>query len=490
MRNTNKHWLCLVPALYWAPNVLADYKSDIGYTELETLLGTSNVPSGSTVNITQVESSASVDALNKPIAAPDTTAAQFSGKTFDATALAALSATPSNHATGVASLFYGNNSMAYGIINITNYDVNSWFDTLGTAPVNGSRIANHSWVGIGNTTSETGKILRLVDQQVARNEYIQIVGMANDISNNPLLSSAYNVIAVGRTDGAQDRGSDAVDSTYVAGRTRPDIVAPQTTTSSATPIVSAAATLLIEAGHNDALNLSNGKVDINRVGTIYNAERSETIKAALMAGADRETDNTSTTANITDYRTGTHATDNGLDDRFGAGQVNILNSYQIIAAGEQDSLQDGGSGLIGDYGFDYDANFGGSSGSNTTATYQFEANTDLNLTASLVWNLGVSSGSSLTTTLHNLDLELFDVTTQSTAAFSSSTIDNTENLWLTLAMGHSYQLLVKSGETNNFLWDYSLAWHMSQTAPVPLPGAVWLFGSALVGLGLAGRRKA
>jgi hypothetical protein len=166
-----------------------------------------------------------------------------------------------------------------------------------------------------------------------------------------------------------------------------------------------------------------------------------------------------------------------------------LHSYQIIAAGEQNSLQDGGSGLIGEFGFDYDANFGGSAGSNAIASYQFEADTDLNLTASLVWNLGVSSNSGLTTTLHNLDLELFDVTTQTVAAFSSSVFDNTENLWLSLAMGHSYQLLVKSGEAGNFSWDYSLAWHMSQTAPVPLPGAAWLFGSVLVGLGFAGRRK-
>lgn len=489
MININKYWLCLAPALYWSPNVLANYKTDIGYTELETLLGTSNMPSGLAVNVTQVEAPTGIDASNKPIAAPDTTSAQFSGKTFDASALAALSATPSSHATGVASLFYGNSSMAYGVNNITNYDVNGWFGTLEAAPANGSRIANHSWVGIGDTPADTGQILRLVDWQVARNEYIQIVGMNNSVSNKPLLSSAYNVIAVGRTDGSHDFGSDAVDSVYIAGRTSPDIVAPQTTTSSATPIVSAAVALLIETGHNGALTLSNGKTDINGVGTIYNAERSETVKATLMAGANRETDNTSTTANITDYRAGTHATDNGLDDRFGAGQLNILNSDQIIAAGEQDSLQDGGSGLIDAFGFDYDAHFGGSAGSNSIATYQFVANTDLNLTASLVWNLGVSSGSGLTTTLHNLDLELFDVTTQTTAAFSSSTIDNTENLWLTLAMGHSYELLVKSGEANNFTWDYSLAWHMSQTAPVPLPSAVWLFGSTLVGLGFAGRRK-
>jgi len=70
--------------------------------------------------------------------------------------------------------------------------------------------------------------------------------MANSPSKNSLLSSAYNMIAVGRTDGGQDFGSDAIDSVYVAGRTRPDLVAPETTTSAATPEVSAVAALLVE----------------------------------------------------------------------------------------------------------------------------------------------------------------------------------------------------------------------------------------------------
>ena len=73
----------------------------------------------------------------------------------------------------------------------------------------------------------------------------------------------------------------------------------------------------------------------NRNGAvIYNAERSETIKAALMAGASRFTFNTSTTANVEDYRVAAaNQTDNGLDWRYGAGQLNINNSYNILAAG-------------------------------------------------------------------------------------------------------------------------------------------------------------
>lgn len=488
-----KRWLYLIPAL-WASTVSADYKSDVGYTELQSLLG-ANTPTGSGVKVTHAEaSSVPISNSSFPIYAPDVNNTQFTGDTF--LFPGAASTSPSSHATGVGARFYGDGAMAHGIDTITSYEVNDWINSLYnpngtiTPPANSSRIANHSWVGTGNTPTDTGNILRFVDRQVQRNEFIQVVGMANSASNSPLLGSAYNVIAVGRTDGNHDQGSDAVDAVYVAGRTRPDLVAPETTTSAAAPIVSAAAALLIETGHTAAANLSNGSDEIAGVGTVFNAERSETIKAALMAGADRITDNSSTSANITDYRSAGHATANGLDDRFGAGQLNILHSYQIIAGGEQDSLEDGGAGEIAAYGFDYDTAFGGRQSSNKVATYRFAAAENLSFSASLVWNLGVSNDSNLAATLHNLDLELFDATAQSTAAFSASTLDNTENLWLNLAMGHSYELRVKSGETGNFSWDYALAWYMSPTplTSVPLPPAFYLFASGLAGLGFSMRR--
>ena len=497
MKNTTKRWLFIVPALTWVPVAFADYKTDIGYTDLQNLLG-SNTPTGANVKITQVEASlvGSTDATY-PIYAPDITDAQFSGKTFSFPGTASFS--PSGHASGVGSLLYGNNAIASGITNITSYEANGWLSSIATnvisAPVNGSRIANHSWVGNGGTAADTGIILRVADREVQLNEFIQVVGMSNGPGSNPLLGSAYNVIAVGRTDGGQDFGSDAVsgDAFYVAGRARPDVVAPQTTTSSATPIVSAVAALLVETGHTGATTLSKSSTNIAGVGTVYNADRAETIKAALMAGADRATNNGITVANITDYRSAGHQTANGLDDRFGAGQVNALHSYQIIAAGEQNSQEDGGvnAGAIAQNGFDYDASFGGASESNKTATYKFSASADSNLSASLVWNIGVANNGNLTTTLHNLNLELFDETTQTTSAFSNSTLDNTENIWANLVTGHNYQLLVKSGEAGNFSWDYSLAWHTGDinTAPVPLPGALYLFGSAIAGLGFAGRRR-
>ena len=484
MNKIKIHLFYIIPTLTWSLTSYADYKTDIGYTELQTLLG-ANTPNGAGVNVLQIEASsvASSDPTY-PLYSPNVTDTAFTGKSFSFPGVASTSV--NGHANWVSGIFFGNNAMANGINNIAVYEANAWLNSIAkysiTAPFNGSRIANNSWVG--NDSTQAGLILRLTDRETQLTDLIQVVGMANSQSTNPLLSNAYNVIAVGRTDGGAAYNSSSVDSVYIGGRTRPDIVTPETLTSAATPEVSATAALLVQTGHDAGLNLSKGSNTITGVGTVYNAERAVTVKAALMAGADRVTSNTSTTANISDYGTNGHRTINGLDDRFGAGQVNVLHSYQIINGGEQNSLEDGGidNGNISLNGFDFDNAFGGELGSNKTATYKFNATTGSTLTASLAWNMGVANNATLATTLHHLNLELFDITANSSTDLSDSAIDNTQNIWAQLVTGHNYELLVKSGEATDFSWNYALAWHIKPTTsptPTPVPNALYLFGSAL-----------
>ena len=230
---------------------------------------------------------------------------------------------------------------------------------------------------MGNTSdlNVTSNILRHLDWLIATDEYLQIVGVLNQaVTNYTLSSAAYNVLAVGKTDGQHSTGSSFVDATYPAGRTRTEIVAPLTTSSSATPVVSATAALLVDLGHSNPV-LSTDSLETstsNRKGDqIFNAERSEVIKAALLAGADRLTQNISSSDNISDYRVDLgNQTNNGMDARFGAGQLNVYNAYHIVAAGEQNSAEDGGAGSssIGVYGFDYDPAFGGANSSNNVAS--------------------------------------------------------------------------------------------------------------------------
>ena len=461
----------------------AGYIDLLGYPELKAELGAS-VPTGAGVAVMQVEGK---DESNNYM--PNTTDAEFSGKTI--TNATGTSTGTSSHAHQVGLNFYGNStSIAPGITSITVYEKNNWQGTgflkFGVTPATApaystARFANHSWASDTGTASVNADILRRVDYLVETDDFLQVVAVNNileeDDTNKPLLADSYNAIAVGVTSGAHATGTTAVNSTYVAGRTKPDVVAPGESpqnpsirTSWAAGMVSASAALLVETGHTQT-GLSNGSYTSPRTGlTIYHAETSEVIKAALMAGADRATSN-GRGAEITDY---TVDTANGLDSRFGAGQVNVYNSYHVLTGGEHNSAQDGDATPIGRYGFDYDPAFGGSSGSNSTGSYSFTADfasLAREIFASLVWNIDISAkgGDPVgTATRYNLDLELYDVTTGGTlVAYSASTLDNTENIWFNLLYGHSYRLdVVRGSGQSDFLWDYGLAWRVVPEPPL------------------------
>ncbi|MDH5275422.1 MAG: hypothetical protein OEW88_03280, partial [Gammaproteobacteria bacterium] len=325
-----------------SPLAAADYRSDIGYTKLQQDLGGS-IPNGAGVVVSQVEGPQTVNGQDWM---PDITNSEFVGKTI----VNVSGGVTSGHATPVGQAFYGTvSSMTPAITNISAYGAADWVGTGllitiagsgGARPkISTSRITNHSWVG--STVNADAYVLRRADWLVETDEIIQLAGVSNGFGNNAtvaLMASGYNVIAVGLSSGQHDVGSVALDTTYTAGRTRPDIVAPAPNTSIATPHVASAAALLVDLGHNNS-GLSQGSMT-NRAGVLVrNAERSEVIRAALMAGADRVTHNTAPDpTNLALYRgTGPNQTANGLDKRYGAGQLNVRNSYWIIAGAEQNS---------------------------------------------------------------------------------------------------------------------------------------------------------
>lgn len=480
-------WAGLV--LPWVA-VAADYRDDIGHVALVTELG-SATPSGIGVPVSHVEAPGSNLAWM-----PEISNAEFLGKTI--VDESGSPATYSSHATSVGQIFYGlTSSTAKDIASIAVYNANPWwqggFLRTPVPPLSGngsqplfsdSRVANHSWTGTttntANQTTYDSPLLRRLDWVIARDEFITVVGLNNDGSNSALLSSSFNAIAVGRSDGGHATGTTVVglapyDAVYTAGRAKPDLVAPSSVTSLATPMVSAAAAMLVQLGNgNSALSTDPvSKFTTNRQGNpVRNAERVEVVRAALMAGALRSTTGNVAAPDITDYRaTAGNQTSNGLDRRFGAGQLNIANSYHIIAAGEKNSLQDSsaGGGQAGLRGFDYDPRFGGATGTNNdTATYYFPVQaTDARFTFALVWNLKIHGGTvsnfNSTAYFYNLDLRLYDVTNASPVlvASSTSTTENTENLHVLLTAGRSYSVEVKKATTQGtFDWDYGAAWQI------------------------------
>jgi len=482
-----KKTLPLLAFLMLPSQTYADYRDDIAYTQLQAEVGTL-VPNASNIRVTQVEAAIGDDEIGYAWM-PDVNSLSFSGKNIiDKTG---GSNGFSGHSNGVANTFFGNtSSIASGIENIDVYSAEDWLLDGFLKPgqpenpiTSSSRVANHSWVGAMTETDGDVFVLKRLDWVVEKNEFIQVTAMNNGSVNKPLLGNAYNSISVGRTDGNHAQGTLTLDTEYNLGRVRPDIVAPASSTSNATPMVSAAVAILLDQANNAAQGattvIENGDV-------IYNGERSEVVKAIVMAGADRNTSNTATTAQIVDYREDVLTqTDNGLDSRFGAGQLNVYNNYQIMEAGEQDSQQDGGSVLIDQFGYDYDESFGNDQ---RVANYQFDSieAEGLQLTASLVWNINIAADFEnnvwADAILYDLNLSLFDVTdgvgNELLVSSSNSSIDNTENLWYFLEQDRDYQIQV-TAEGDDFNWDYGLAWRI---APVPVPATIWMFITGLVTL--------
>ena len=461
MRTKYSFFGSIALCLFLSVEAQAATLDDIGFTDLSLELG-AGVPDGGSIAVTQVE------ALSSGACAPDMTLTEFSSISFIDNTTSFCTGV-SGHATSVAQKFYGSvssSSTAIGTVDL--FEAVDWllagFLNAGGAGTGTSstRLVNHSWAGsFGDGDAE---VLRRVDYLVEVDEFIQVIGVHTNTLTNPMLSSSFNAIVAGLSAGTGITGTATIvtnlvdDTTYVSGRAKPDIVSPEGTGSASAPRISSAAVLLMDHGHTNPL-LSNGSITTAN-GTIYNAELSETIKALLMAGADRETIGNTNAVDITDYRTAGKQTSNGLDTRFGAGQVNLYNSYHLLDKGEQDSSEDGGS-TIANVGFDYNPSFGGLSG-NATATYSFTTSAigGQKIKASLVWNLEVLGTS--TDNFYDLDLQLIDVDGgNAVVASSTSTIDNTENIWFDLLSNRNYQLKVIKGTGQaDFDWDYALAWQL------------------------------
>ncbi len=508
---------------------LATYQDTVGYPQLQAQLGAS-IPTGAGIEVQHVE------ALNSADRYFPGAHAEFSGKslanvTFSAGATQA-NTVASGHARGVGINFYGNTvSIAPGITAIQSYDAFHWLgynynattevltptlsgflnsgSGLGVLPdVTTARIANHSWVTEFTTSSTNSEVLRRLDYVIERDDFLNIVGILNGNGGTDLglLKTAFNEISVGLTGGVHREGAVGVDSTYTSGRNAPELVAPGFTfddrlidgtstlvsnTSSATAQVSSAVAMLLQKAADPGL--SDGSIT-NRTRMIRHAETSEVIKAILMAGADRSVDNPRG-ADLNNY---TLDTSNNLDLDYGAGQLNVFHSYNILAAGEHNSDQDRGSNLdIADLGWDYDPHFGGAASSNDRGSYFFTStSTGGTIQATLAWNIQVTgfSSSASDTTLRDLNLVLFDVTNNQVVsglgASSLSATENTENIFFSgLVAGNRYEIRVESASgQSTFDWDYGLAWRIGGTIDqIPEPSSVAISVLGTLSVFAAGR---
>ena len=406
------------------------YKTEVRHAELvnELTLRSLPIPTGIDVAITQVESPNSNE-QNGVDFMPSLNDSQFTGKTItDQTG----SGTTSPHATTVARNLYGlSTSMAPGINFVDVYQANDWLNNQGwqsgDPSVEKNLLQNHSWIGF---TTGNGATARM-DFAVERDGFLPIVGIYNsdfgtqDIPSDipEIYGSIYNGISVGVSDGTHRTG--VTSSADGPGRIKPEIVAPNAFTSFATPYVTAAAALLIESAGAD-----------------NEAKRQQVIKATLLAAADKspfpDWDQTSARP---------------VDDIYGAGQLDVYESYFIQEAGQQTA-----GSTIDPRGWNF-----ASVGSNSPETYNITVPSGFtlrNLSALVTWNRTVSRARFFANytpdTLVNLTLTLAQQPTGINQT-SNSPVDNLEHIWRDTANelgAGDYTLTV----TSNRATSYAIAW--------------------------------
>ena len=438
----------------------SDYRSQVGYGELFDATGTS-LPDGSGVDVALIEPRFG-DRYR-----PNLNSSEFTGKNL--VDRSNLSTGTSNHATGSAVRLFGNaTSMTPGVTAVDLWDAGDWLGASlnsgsylvgggnGSAPdVQTVDVASHSYIFSANEPPFAPEINRRLDLTASRDNVTHVVGTNNGAAN-PLpqgFAHSYNSITVGRTDGSHAAGPTTING---AGRVKPDIVAPQSTTSTATPVVGSAAVLM------RATAAAIGDPD---------AARHEVTKAVLMAGATKD-----------EFASWDQTATRPLDERYGAGELNVANSYRILTAGQFDAGQTADAPNTPD-GPDVGWDLGEPLTAGSVARYDFGFDTDI-IDASflLTWDAIVGDAGGV------LDYDLLEVPDLSltlaasdgaggfaTVALSDSPVDNVEHLYFADLAAGDYRLTVASnaGSTPT---DYALAWRVTA---VPEPGPLtWVIVSA------------
>jgi hypothetical protein len=355
------------------------------------------------------------------------------------------------HTTCTAKVIYGRNGLAPGIDEVYCYAANHWLGAGGLRTgssqppkADGRRLFSHSW--IGESDGSAIDALRRVDYLVDREDVLIVAGVDNGAHSRvpALLASAYNAIAVGVADGTSSGGYTRVEG---MGRCKPEIVAPTSTTSGATPVVAAMVARLLEAA--------------DRRGDASRAPRAEVIKAVLLAGA---------------LKPKGWAPEPGkpLDEHLGAGIVRVDRSYKVLMAGPSEP-----DVIASMRGWAFDSLKPGD-----RRTYDLEFATAVDdLSLVLVWHRRIDGRRAThlltghpiwlnTPRLANLDLRLVRVDadasdhgvtdgalTPELPMESSSAIDNVEHVFAQRLPAGRWRIEVTRRDDGlDEAWDYAVAW--------------------------------
>lgn len=448
----------------------ATQKEDVGFTALQAQLGAS-MPTGAGISVSQVEAPEGAASNYRP------DASIFSDKNFIYGSAGSTAA--SNHATTVGRYFYGSSSLSPDIgvspNRVTSYEVNSYLGAgflnllnTGALPsVEGNDIQNHSWIANLNTEAQNVDAMRRIDYAIQRDDFVAVFGLNNGSGTSvpALMAGAYNGITVGLSNGNHSRGGITLDGGL---RTRPDIVVPTTATSWATPTVGGAAALLMETARGTS--------------GLGNADRSIVVKSLLFTGATRDESEFG--------GAWTNSQTQPLDVVYGAGELNVLHSHDILVAGEDNA---NAATTVASTGWDL-----GTSNATVPQLYFFDLNTPgftFEIAASLVWNRNIAvtdtqPGPGLnyvfTPSLANLNLRLFSANGFTLGTEIGASLSEVDNVELILADGLGPGRYAWQVTSNTSGVDYGFSWNVEGLTLVPEPS---VFGLGLVSLMILVRRS-
>jgi hypothetical protein len=373
----------------------------------------------------------------------------------------------SGHANDVGSNLYGaTTGGAPGVQMVQNFDAGYFFSDIIQANVAISApIVNQSFILDTADALAIAQANRAYDAYANAHGTLFINGLNNGTStltNAP--ASMYNGIAVGLESGVH------------SGRAQ--LVAPAGATSFATPYITAAAVVLRQAA---TLGLTGALP-----GTA--ATDARVLKVALLNGATKTTG-------------WSHTSTDPLDVTYGAGVLNVENSFEHLAGGQHArsssaSITPGTIVTNATFTAPISATSGWDLASlsepltNDAVSHYFfdlSSETSLTFTATLTWNSMIVFGQNR---ISDFDLVLVNSTTGSILWDSSSTTQNVEHLFLTGLAGSKYdlQIILRDGAGAPLSSDtYALAWSWAGlTTSVPEGGQVGvLIGAVMVLLVIA-----
>ncbi|HWD94351.1 MAG TPA: S8 family serine peptidase [Verrucomicrobiae bacterium] len=348
--------------------------------------------------------------------------------------------TNSGHASFVGGNFYGvSNGVAQQVSHVYNYSADYFYNNFIAAglPISG-RIANQSFIfsnpdGSHLPTAQEQMIDSQYDDYSAQYGVLFISGAGNGGTVYPSATS-YNGIGVGVIDGGSSVGPTP------DGRCKPDVVSPGIGfTSFSTPFVSGSAAVLVQAGLR-----GDGGANTNA------ASDNRTVKALILNGAVKPAGWTNGAATP-------------LDARYGAGILNVFNSWHQLKGGqhpfiESTSVPSGGPHPPGANpnnepaltGWDFNSLTDPGSSHDRINHYYFNL-TDSNsftLTATLVWLRPHSSLPGVMAGINDLNLFLYNTANGNLVLSSTSAVDNVEHLFLPQLPPGRYDLQVQKNSSD------------------------------------------